>query len=111
MIPLLAADSGRMAEAQRTRPGGAPTGARARVALLGAVIGGSLDRAMDVAATLELRGFAAARLEIAKSSIGRRPSRRLRTSCLWGLPGSTGRLTSGFAGRSISPRVSRPVRP
>ena len=30
-----------------------------RVALLGAIVGGSLDRAMDVAATLELRGFAA----------------------------------------------------
>lgn len=61
MIPLLAADSRRLAEAQRTRPGGAPTGPRARVRLLGAVIVGSLDRAMDVAATLELRGFAAAR--------------------------------------------------
>lgn len=60
MIPLLAADSMRLAEAQRTRPGGAPTGARARVRLLGAVVGGSLDRAMDVAATLELRGLAAA---------------------------------------------------
>lgn len=60
MIPLLAADSTRLAEAQRTRPGGAPTGARARVNLLGAIVGGSLDRAMDVAATLELRGFAAA---------------------------------------------------
>ncbi|HWY19382.1 MAG TPA: energy-coupling factor transporter transmembrane component T [Solirubrobacteraceae bacterium] len=61
MIPLLAADSERLAEAQRTRPTGAPTGPRARVALLGAVVGGSLDRAMDVAATLELRGFAVAR--------------------------------------------------
>jgi energy-coupling factor transport system permease protein len=61
MIPLLAADSERLAEAQRTRPTGALTGPRARVALLGAVVGGSLDRAMDVAATLELRGFAAAR--------------------------------------------------
>ncbi len=60
MIPLLAADSQRISEAQRTRPGGTPSGARARVALLGAVVGGSLDRAMDVAATLELRGFAAA---------------------------------------------------
>jgi energy-coupling factor transport system permease protein len=30
------------------------------VALLAAVLGGSLDRAMDVAATLELRGFATA---------------------------------------------------
>jgi len=61
MIPLLAADSERLAEAQRTRPAGMLTGPRARVALLGAVVGGSLDRAMDVAATLELRGFAAAR--------------------------------------------------
>jgi energy-coupling factor transport system permease protein len=60
MIPVLAADSQRLAEAQRTRPGGGPRGARGRVALLGAVLAGSLDRAMDVAATLELRGFAAA---------------------------------------------------
>jgi energy-coupling factor transport system permease protein len=61
MIPLLAADAQRIAEAQRTRPAGSPRGARARTALLGAVIGGSLDRAMDVAATLELRGFATRR--------------------------------------------------
>ncbi len=61
MLPVLAADSQRLAEAQRTRSSGAPSGARARVALLGAVVGGSLDRAMDVAATLELRGFAGAR--------------------------------------------------
>jgi energy-coupling factor transport system permease protein len=61
MLPLLAADSQRLAEAQRTRPQGPPRGARGRVALLRALIGGSLDRAMDVAATLELRGFATAR--------------------------------------------------
>jgi energy-coupling factor transport system permease protein len=61
MLPLLSADSQRLAEAQRTRPGGARGGARGRVALLSAVVAGSLDRAMDVAATLEVRGFAAAR--------------------------------------------------
>ncbi len=61
MLPVLSADSQRLAEAQMTRSTGARSGARARVALLGAVIGGSLDRAMDVAATLEVRGFAAAR--------------------------------------------------
>jgi len=61
MLPVLAADTRRLSEAQRTRPDGAPSGARGRVALLGAVVGGSLDRAMDVAATLELRGFATAR--------------------------------------------------
>jgi energy-coupling factor transport system permease protein len=58
MLPVLAADSQRLAEAQRTRPGGAPGGARGKVALIGAVVAGSLDRAMDVAATLEVRGFA-----------------------------------------------------
>jgi energy-coupling factor transport system permease protein len=61
MIPVLAADAQRLAEAQRTRPLGSPRGARGRLALLRAVVGGSLDRAMDVAATLELRGFATAR--------------------------------------------------
>ncbi len=61
MIPVLGADAQRLAEAQRTRPQGPPRGARGRVALLRAVIGGSLDRAMDVAATLEVRGFATAR--------------------------------------------------
>jgi energy-coupling factor transport system permease protein len=61
MIPVLAADAQRLAEAQRTRPDGPPSGARGRVALLRAVVGGSLDRAMDVAATLEIRGFATAR--------------------------------------------------
>jgi energy-coupling factor transport system permease protein len=60
MLPVLAADSQRIAEAQRTRASGAPRGARGRVALLSAVVGGSLDRAMDVAATLEVRGFAVA---------------------------------------------------
>jgi energy-coupling factor transport system permease protein len=61
MIPVLAADAQRLAEAQRTRPLGPPPGARGRLALLRAVVGGSLDRAMDVAATLEVRGFATAR--------------------------------------------------
>jgi energy-coupling factor transport system permease protein len=65
MMPVLAADAQRIAEAQRTRPNSHADqrwagGARARVALIGAMLTGSLDRAMDVAATLELRGFAAA---------------------------------------------------
>jgi energy-coupling factor transport system permease protein len=80
MIPLLAADARRLAEAQRTRPGGAPTGARARVGVLGAVVGGSLDRAMDVAATLELRGFAAARHSLRGDQRQRLSQRRSRPS-------------------------------
>jgi energy-coupling factor transport system permease protein len=61
MIPVLASDAQRLAEAQRTRPDAARAGARRRIRLLSAIIGSSLDRAMDVAATLELRGFAGAR--------------------------------------------------
>ena len=61
MLPLLAADAQRLAEAQRTRPPGAPRTARGRIAILAAVLDGALDRAMDVAATLEVRGFATAR--------------------------------------------------
>lgn len=59
MIPVLARDAERLAEAQRTRPA-ATQGARERIRLLSAIVGSSLDRAMDVAATLELRGFAIA---------------------------------------------------
>jgi energy-coupling factor transport system permease protein len=61
MIPLLAADTQRLTDAQRTRPSGGGRGARGRLAIVAAVLGGSLDRAMDVAATLEVRGFAGAR--------------------------------------------------
>jgi energy-coupling factor transport system permease protein len=58
MIPVLGADARRLAEAQRTRPEDPTRGVRGRVALLSAIVGGSLERAMEVAATLELRGFA-----------------------------------------------------
>lgn len=75
MLPVLAADSQRLAEAQRTRPGGAARGARGRVALISAVVGGSLDRAMDVAATLEVRGYVGAR-RAARSVRLRRPLSR-----------------------------------
>jgi energy-coupling factor transport system permease protein len=61
MIPVLAGDAQRLAEAQRTRPAGARGGARERIRLLSAIVASSLDRAMDMAATLELRGFAGAR--------------------------------------------------
>jgi energy-coupling factor transport system permease protein len=79
MLPVLAADAQRLAEAQRTRPGGGAHGARGRVALLSAVVAGSLDRAMDVAATLEVRGYAVAGHARARdaqpTSAGRRGTR------------------------------------
>ncbi|HVS28117.1 MAG TPA: energy-coupling factor transporter transmembrane component T [Solirubrobacteraceae bacterium] len=53
MFPVLARDARRLADAQRCRPGGSAS----RLALLRAVTAGALDRAVDVAATLELRGY------------------------------------------------------
>lgn len=58
MVPVLARDAGRMQLALRCRPGAQATSARSRLAIVRAVTAGALDRAVDVAATLELRGFA-----------------------------------------------------
>ena len=56
LAPLAAADHARVREAAALRgPAAAPVG---RVALLSRLVSGSLDRAVDVAATLELRGYA-----------------------------------------------------
>jgi energy-coupling factor transport system permease protein len=57
LVPVLARDARRLAEARRTV---GADGDR-RVAVLRAVTAGALDRATDVAATLEVRGFALAR--------------------------------------------------
>ena len=54
MVPILLRDARRLSEAQRTRSGPRP----GRVALLRATTAGVLDRALDVAATLEVRGYA-----------------------------------------------------
>jgi energy-coupling factor transport system permease protein len=57
MVPILIRDSRRLADAQRCRPGRPPS----RVALLRVTTSGVLDRALDVAASLEVRGYGAAR--------------------------------------------------
>jgi energy-coupling factor transport system permease protein len=56
LVPLAAADHASVREAAVLRgPGAAPVG---RATLLRRLVAGSLDRAVDVAATLELRGYA-----------------------------------------------------
>jgi energy-coupling factor transport system permease protein len=57
MVPVLARDARRLADAQRCRPGRPPS----RVQLMRAATSGVLDRALDVAAALEVRGYSAAR--------------------------------------------------
>ena len=61
LVPVLARDATRMGEAARCRP--QPP---ARLAVARAAIAGALDRAVDVAAALEVRGYA----------LGGRPARR-----------------------------------
>ncbi|HEY6758641.1 MAG TPA: energy-coupling factor transporter transmembrane component T [Baekduia sp.] len=61
LVPVLAADARRVEEARRCRADGGGEGATARVAVLRAVAGNALDRALDVAATLEVRGYGTAR--------------------------------------------------
>ncbi len=55
LVPVAAADASRLRDAGRLRgPGAAPLG---RAALIRRLLAGSLDRSVDVAATLELRGY------------------------------------------------------
>jgi energy-coupling factor transport system permease protein len=55
LVPLAAADGARLAEAGRLR--GPAAAAVGRAALARRLIAGSLDRSVDIAATLELRGY------------------------------------------------------
>jgi energy-coupling factor transport system permease protein len=57
MVPILLRDSRRLADAQRCRAGATPS----RLALMRASTSGVLDRALDVAAALEVRGYGARR--------------------------------------------------
>ena len=57
MVPVLLRDSKRLADAQRCRPGAPPS----RIALMRAASSGVLDRALDVAAALEVRGYGSVR--------------------------------------------------
>jgi energy-coupling factor transport system permease protein len=59
LVPVLARDAQRLADARRCRPGAtARVGAGERLQIVRAVATGALDRALDVAATLEVRGYA-----------------------------------------------------
>jgi energy-coupling factor transport system permease protein len=60
LIPVLARDARRLDDARRCRPDGGGRGPAARTAVARAVAANALDRAVDVAATLEVRGYATA---------------------------------------------------
>jgi energy-coupling factor transport system permease protein len=73
LYPVAAADSARLNEAAKLRgPGAAPV---KWPALARRLLAGSLDRSVDVAATLELRGYS---LDAPRAKARRRPSRHDR---------------------------------
>ncbi len=59
LVPVLARDARRLEAARRCRPDGGGSGRLAQLAVLRAVTTSALDRAIDVAATLEVRGYGA----------------------------------------------------
>jgi energy-coupling factor transport system permease protein len=63
LVPVLARDARRIGDAQRCRPGGSTS----RLTLVRAVAGNAMDRAIDVAATLEVRGYGAARTTVRRA--------------------------------------------
>src|SRR5215217_5948588 len=84
LVPVLARDATRMGEAARCRP--QPP---ARLAVARAAIAGALDRAVDVAAALEVRGYA----------LGGRPARRRLP---WSRDRKSTRLNSSHANISYA---------
>ena len=60
LLPVLARDAQRLNDARRCRAGAGATGRAGNVAVVRALATGALDRALDVAATLEVRGYGAA---------------------------------------------------
>lgn len=67
LVPVAAADAARLRDASRLRgPAAAPLG---RAALAKRLLTGSLDRAVDVAATLELRGYSLTSPDAARGGV------------------------------------------
>jgi energy-coupling factor transport system permease protein len=59
LVPVLGRDARRLADARRCRPDAGPRpSAGERLQIVRAVATGAMDRALDVAATLEVRGYA-----------------------------------------------------
>jgi energy-coupling factor transport system permease protein len=110
LVPLAAADGARLRDAARLRgPAASPAG---RAPLLRRLLAGSLDRAVDVAATLELRGYGArtpARFE--RASARSRHDAPLYASAAALLVAAIAALALGAGGFSAYPTVALDVEP
>jgi energy-coupling factor transport system permease protein len=103
--PVLARDGRRVADAQRCLPGGGAS----RVAVLRAVTAGALDRATDVAATLEVRGFGVAQRPPRMPRPWSRHDLAFATSALALAVVCAGIVTGAWAAFDPYPRLEAPL--
>lgn len=101
LVPLAATDQARLSEAAGLRgPGATPVG---KVALAHRLLAGSLDRAVDVAATLELRGYGQAAPDGAARPVPSRFDRRFWIAGLVLMTVATASIVSGLPGLTTYP--------
>ena len=103
-VPLAAADYARLGEAAALRGRGAAPAGRAAIARR--LVAGSLDRAVDVAATLELRGYARGAPRRADTHRRSRHDATLLGSALAIAGLAIAAAAGGVAGYSSYPRVA-----
>jgi energy-coupling factor transport system permease protein len=111
LIPLLGADARRLAEAQRCRPDGGARGTRGKLAILRACVSGALERSLDVAAVLEMRGYGApGRGKAARRALSRHDI-AFAASAAGVLTLTVAASLSGLAAFHSYPLVSLPLSP
>jgi energy-coupling factor transport system permease protein len=106
LMPVLARDARRMADARACRPHPG-----SRVAVLRAVTTSALDRAIDVAATLEVRGYGAAGAARPVRAPWSRHDLAFAASALVLVALGVAAALGGWASVHDSPRFSAPVTP
>ena len=103
MVPLAAADAARLGEAAGLRgPAAQPLG---RATIARRLIAGSLDRSVDIAATLELRGYGLGTRQRMPRHRGEPGEAALAASGLVSLLLLVVGLSAGVAGFEAYPRV------
>jgi energy-coupling factor transport system permease protein len=105
LVPVLHSDARRLAEARRCRADGEAS----RMAVLRAVTAGALDRATDVAATLEVRGYATGGRSQAAGRPRSRHDRWFMASAAAVVALAVGAKAGGIAAFQAFPSLEMPV--
>ncbi|HYM54817.1 MAG TPA: energy-coupling factor transporter transmembrane component T [Solirubrobacteraceae bacterium] len=111
LVPVLARDAERLADAQRCRGDGGVAGVRARLGILRAVVAGSLDRSLDVAATLEVRGYGSGGRPARPSRARSRHDLNFALAAAATLAAAIGTRVSGMASFDVYPLMRLPLGP